>query len=183
MIDIQRNLMPVYGELRGFLKQSNAIQEHEIGIVEQFNSAVDELQSVTGEDYARFKVQIRTAHRTMPNRRYFHQNEYRTNVSGLVGRLHAKYFQDETDPLGTAPSTVISQQQHTQIQVQIAVEVTSAIEQALAKNPSEKEKSFLQAIKERLSTVKSAAGLIAMIATEAKAHGIGVDDLVKLFHH
>jgi len=182
----KEKIRPIYSELQGYLSQApNNEQYYTLyspkvwGLV---NQGIDELISVSGEDYDRFKIVSKTGRQE--GQECVELDTYRTSLGGLISRLHGKYFSDEPAPFSGMPSTVISQtqQQNQSVHVQMLLEVQSKIDQKLAESAEgTKERTFLQKVKNSLSSIKDVAGLITHLMNMAKECGLSVDDLKNLF--
>lgn len=103
---------------------------------------------------------------------------YRTRLGGLISNLHGEFFIDEPAPFSGMPNTVIthnlSQQQSQQQTITVTLlELQSKIDQKLPQVTDEKEKSFLQKLKDQLGTVTSVVQLIQLILTVL--HQTGLD--------
>ena len=105
----QEDIRHIYHELQGCLSQAPyprprkdariTTTEVDDDILDYFNDLVDELNGITKEDYNRFKLK---------KGGWTNALTYRTKLSGLISRLHGKYFQDESPPFSSMPSTIIS---------------------------------------------------------------------------
>jgi septin family protein len=144
-----------------------------------YNTTVDELIKTTNKNYySKFKVEVHTdQHRT----KFTFTEKLRAQVTSLLSRLHQEYFPNEPSPFGSKTNTprfTINNQNHQEQSQQQTMTVTllelqSKIDQKLAKTTDEKEKSFLQKIKDQLPTVISVAQLIQLILTIT--HQTGLD--------
>ena len=184
----KQDIRPIYSELQGYLAQAPndehkaTIGDEERAIWEQYNDTVKELNVLTGKDYDRFQL----APVTIPEngRQYAHVTVYRQKLGGLITRLHAEYFSDETPPFAEMPSTIISQSQNQNqsFHVQLLLEVNDLIHKGLSTTPEgSKEKTFLEKIKGALSSVKSVSELIALLFTTAQTSGITIEQLRNMF--
>lgn len=179
---MKEQIRPLYSELQGYLSQApenDGGSLHEESTWGQFHTTIDELNNISGKDYNKFKVQPQP----MASGRgsYVLVSQYRTKLSGLISRLYGEYFSDESAPFSGMPSTVITQNQHQSQNVQILLEIQSIIDQKLAETKDETEKSFLQKIKTKLSSVKSVGELISLILSTGTALGLTLEQIYKLF--
>lgn len=181
---LKDKVRPIYSELQGYLSQAPIIKESydttdDKSLWQQFNNTIDELNSITGKDYSKFRI---TPLREQSE--YIRISEYRTKVSGLISRLHAEYFTGELAPFSGSPATIITQNQTQQQSMHLVMllEVQSKIDEKLNKNEVEgEEKNFLQTLKSALSTVKDTTQLVQLILSTAKSFGITLDQLSKIF--
>lgn len=179
-------IRPVYSELQGYLNQSPSIGEHgnsstyDHTLWSQLNTTIDELNTVTGAEFNKFKV---TGIKHDPHfGSFINVSEYRTKLGGLITRLHGTYFSDEPAPFYGMPSTTITvsnQQEQSQHQTMI-MELNSVIDKKILSLPDGKEKSFLGGLKEGLGTVKDFASLMILISSLGQKYGIGIEQLSSL---
>jgi hypothetical protein len=130
----KEDIRPIYQELQGYLSQAPGGDKirliYDDNLWKQVNQAIDELNSISGEDYNRFKMrtkQIRQGREGTCN--VVDVGTYRSKLGGLISRLHGKYFSDDVAPFSVMPSTVITQtqQQSQSIQVQMLLEFRDKI--------------------------------------------------------
>ena len=182
----REEIRPIYSELQGYLSQAPKSKTSGALIYgstlwEQYNSAVIDLNNISGHNYDRFKV---TPHFEINDFPRVEIDAYRAKLGGLISRLHSEYFSDEAPPFSGMPSTVISQvqQQSQSVYVQMLLEVNSKIEQKLPEFPEgTKERKFLQKVKDSLSSIKDTVGLIALLVNTAKECGLSIDVLKSIF--
>ena len=180
-------IRPLYSELQGYLSNVPDASKtggyyYDIEIIGQVNSAIDELNKITGNNYDRFKISIKRSSNS--DSQWIIIGTYQTKVAGLISRLHGEYFYDEQAPFSGMPSTIINQtqQQNQSVTVQMLLEVQSKIDQNLSKfEEGTKQKKFLQKVKESLSSIKDAVGLISLLTNIAKEFGLSIDDLKSIF--
>jgi hypothetical protein len=176
MSDKKVQIRPIYQELQDYLSQIplpkysyENLESHEIW--ERVNSAIDELQRITGNDFSKFKI---TAQIQYEGEQIIKVNivVLRTAIHGLIGRLHGEYFPEEPRPFGGSPSTVISQTQSQEQTTNVNL-ILAFQEQLIQRLNDEKltrpERSFLENVKEGLATVKSYAQLLQLVLSTAKA--------------
>ena len=101
--------------------------------------------------------------------------------------LHAKYFSDESAPFSGSPTTVISQsQQQDQSQnvyIQFVLDLQSCIDKNIDQyDEGTKEKSFLENLKSKLSTVNNITQLFSLILEIAKNFGLNPEEISKLLN-
>lgn len=182
--ELQKNIRSIYSELQGYLAQAPSLDKaaylRDSSLWEQLNSCIDELQTLTKENYSKFKLSPQPD----DDSQYVLNTEYRSKLNGLIMRLHGKYFANEQTPFSGSPSTVVSQTQ-AQIQsaqVSILLEFQSFIDKKLySAELKEDEKSFLQKIKNNLPTVKTTIELVNLILQTARSLGLDIGQVIKLF--
>lgn len=181
MVDKEK-IRTSYSELQGLLSQAPPVKDKNgvyrsvsNEVLDHLHHVIDELNSVSKEDYSRFKM------RTGGWTDYL---LYRTKLSGLISRLHGEYFSDEPAPFSGMPSTVISQtqQQSQSFQIQMLLEIQSKIDEKLHElEPEDKKRGFLEKVKGALSSVNNAAGLIALILSTGQQFDLTIKELLELF--
>ncbi len=181
----KEKIRPLYSEVRGYLTQAPV--EKDVGTVitegslwEQYNEALDLLNQLAGKDYSRFKIKPGPGYE---GRGYTSVAVYRQKLSGLIATLHAEYFGDEPDPLGTSPGTVISQsqQQNQSVLIQMILDVQSKIDENMPKYvDGTKEKTFLQKVKGSLAKVSGVVELFGLLLKNASELGLDIRDIIKV---
>ncbi len=180
----EQAIRPIYSELQGYLAQAPG---EKIGHIytqelwEQYNKTIQELNSVTGKDYNRYRL---TPIRGGGGRLHLPNDVYHQKLGGLIARLHAEYFSGEPTPFAEMPSTIItqSQNQSQSVQVQLLLEVNDLIHEKLGEfQDGSKEKTFLEKIKASLSSVKNVRQLVSLLLKTAKTLGITIEQLKDLF--
>lgn len=185
----KEDIRPIYQELQGYLSQAPGGDKirliYDDNLWEQVNQVIDELNSISGEDYNRFKMttkQIRQGREGMLN--VVDVGTYRAKLGGMISRLHGQYFSDEVAPFSGMPSTVISQtqQQSQSFQVQLLLEIQSKIDEQLHKlEPEDEKRGFLDKVKGALKSVRNATELITLILATGQEFGLTIDELKELF--
>lgn len=184
---MKEQIRPIYSELQGYLSQAPARDKgliFESSIWEQHNQAIDELNTVTGKDYDRFKLELRSIDWNGTMRRVIDSQSYRMKLSGLISRLHAEYFFDEPPPFSDIPSTVITQNQiqNQTTYIQILLDIQSKIDEKLQEyKEGSKEKTFLEKIKNSLSKVSNIVELIGLILRTGKEFDLTIEQILKMF--
>jgi len=173
-------IRPLYSELQGYLSQApddhNRSLHHE-SQWEQLHLTIDELNQITGKSYDKFILKPFTT----PGGSFVDVTEYRTKLGGLISRLHGEYFSDEPAPFSGMPSTIINQNQHQSQNIQILLEIQSLIDKKLSDTDDAVEISFLQKIKDSLSTVKSINDLLGLILSTGSSVGLTLEQITRLF--
>lgn len=182
---MKEKVRPVYSELQGYLSQAPAATIgyiFEPSIWEQHNQTVDELNNVTSKNYDKFKVEIQRDHHN--DERYMDTQSYRTKLAGLISRLHGEYFSDETPPFFGMPSTIITQHQTQNTQIQILLDLQSKIDEKLPEfEAGSKERTFLEKIKASLAKVGNVVELVGLILNSGKELGLTVEQILRIFPH
>ena len=185
-MDERKKVRPIYSELQGYLSQCPEIGEHGNAVTRddslwrQYNSTIDELNTLTGNDFNKFKV---TGLKHTQLGTHLLVTELRTKLGSLVARLHGTYFSDEPAPFSGMPSTTItlSNQQHQLQQQSALIEFRTTLEKKAATMPESKERSFLTELKDGIGTIKDFSSLMLLIAELAGKYGISIAALAKLF--
>jgi hypothetical protein len=177
---------PIYSELQGYLAEAPSVENK--GVIfesvfwEQYNNAIIQLNTVTGKDYNRFKLQ---PHLREDGKLSLHIYIYRQKLGGIIAHLHGEYFPEETPPFTEMPSTISitqSQNQNQLLQVQLLLEVDALIRKKLGTvQDGSKEKTFLEKVKASLSSVKDVGQLVTLLITTAHQLGITIEQLRSLF--
>lgn len=173
---------PIYSELQGYLSQAPKIRNdidvsNNISLIKQCNETIDELNNVSNKNYDRFKVKERDFDGM------FNITNYKSNLGGLIAKLHREYFSDEPAPFGDMPNTIINQtQQQTQsFQVQMLLEIQSKIDEKIPEfKEGTEEKSFLDKIKSSLPSIKNTTELLALILKTGKDFGLTVEQILNI---
>lgn len=178
-------IKPIYSELQGYLSQAPTGDKvaylRDPSLWQQYNSTIDELNTIAGKDYNKFKI---TNIQNDGGEPYILNSDYRSKLNGLIMRLYGEYFDKEIAPFGGSPNTVVNQNQSQSQTTQIALimDFQSVIDKKLYSfELDEKEKTFLEKIKAALPTVKSMVELINLVVSLAKSLGLSVDQIAKLF--
>lgn len=176
---------PIYSELQGYLSQAPAGDKvaylRDPSLWQQYNGTIDELNTVSGNDYNKFKITNILNDGGEP---YILNSDYRSKLNGLIMRLYGEFFETETSPFSGSPSTVVTQHQSQTQTTQIAMimDFQSVIDKKLyGSDLEEKEKTFLEKIKASLPSVKTFAELMNLVITIAKSLNISIDQIAKIF--
>ena len=160
----KEKIRPIYSELQGYLSQ---MPNHGFSSSEELwkrpNEAVDELINISGkQEYTRFK--IATLNGDIGP--FIRVESARTNLGGLISRLHAEYFFDEQPPFSGMPQTVINQNQsqNQNQSISIVLEIQEKIISEIPKHKEgSKERSFLEKVKSALPSIKTITDIISTI--------------------
>ena len=179
-------IRPIYSELQGILHQApekdQSIYNEDKRLWEKFNELLDSLKTITNDgSYESSKL--------VPihgdGYSYVSGQMYRTNISGLILKLHGTYFSDERPPFsGPEPANVTQTQfaaQSQNVSVEVAVQIGMDLQKALEKAETPEEKSFIEGLKSKIGTVKSYADFLLLVVSTAQAYGITLENIEKLF--
>ena len=183
---MKEKIRPIYSELQGYLSSApNSSSDYfwdDAAFWNRYNSAVDELSKITEEDFSRFKVIAETIPWNRETRRRINIKTYRSNLSGLISRLHGQYFSDEIHPFSGTPSTIISQSQTQTQHIQILLEIQSRLDEKLpGYKVGSKERTFIEKLKTSLASVKEVGSLVTLILKTAKEFGLSIEEVLKIF--
>lgn len=184
--NMKDKIRPIYEELIGYLSQVPVPENPYIEIFDEsywdlLGQTIDELNQITNKNYNKFRI--------APEREGSSINlgAYRTNLNGLILRLHAEYYPNEPTPFSGAPPTTIisqeqSQSQEQSVQVVMLLEIQEKIITKLQyEEISHEERGFLERVKDGLTGVKNVVGLINLILSTAQQMGVTLNNLVNLF--
>lgn len=194
---MKEEIRPLYLELQGYLKQLSKNVNNIIKTEETWNnyhSVIDELNSLTGEDYNKFKLKINYINSNSFGNPYNYVNSdnFRFQLGGLIQKIYGSYFQDEknptddsTSPQNIQPANVInnvqSQSQSQSIKLEIAVEITEIIARKISDyEEGSKERTFLEQIKDGLKEGKNVVELVNLILSTGINIGLTMPVILQL---
>lgn len=187
MQNINDPIRPLYGELINIYRTVPGNKDgNNVCVDEDFESRINGLISrielTTEEDFSVYKISTEDAAYS-PKERILDAGVCRNSLAGIIGRIYAKYYPTEPDPLSKQSNTILSQVQNVEQNLNIELKAFSnAIEQALeSKNWSAKEKNFLGQIRDVAASAKDIASIINIIVTLAQANGFSLDKLSSLW--
>ncbi len=176
-------IRPFYTEIQGYYKSQLEIKSgiYSKEIWTAIDSTIDDLNSVSGKDYNKFKLQ--SALRTVNGHHFLDSDIFLLKLGGLISRLFGEYFENEQAPFQGMPSTIINQNtsQSQNVQVSILLEIQSKIDDSLSKTTDENEKGFLNEVKSKLATVQNVAQLLNLIFMTADKFNIAITALKRMF--
>ncbi len=180
---MKEKVRPLYLELMGYLSQAPSLEHSyylsDATLWNQYHTTIDELNGLTKKDYKRFKISNILGRN---NRQEIANSEYRNKLSGLIMRLYGEYFSDEVQPFSGQPSTIVTQTNNQSVQVAILLDFQSFIDKKLySADLEEKEKNFLQKVKNALPNIKSSVELVGLVISIAKDLGLNIEQIFKLF--
>jgi len=176
---MKEKIRPIYSEFQGYLSQlAKSGFTSEEAVWTPYNQAVEELESVSQDDYSRYKMQ--------PNQAGLADvRVLRIKLGGLISRLHGKYFIGEQVPFSGMPSTIItqSQGQSQDFRVEMVLNIQGKIDERISKfDEGSKERSFLQKIKDSLSSVKDIHQLLMLLLQTGKTFGFDLEKVLDIFN-
>ncbi len=172
LADIKRAIRPIYAQLQGYLAEAPKADgpSWDSRVYSDYDQLLDELSRLARKDYSKHKLSGMVECST-----------YRMVLAGLIARLHTEYFSDEPLPFATMPSTVITQTQAQSVQVEIAIEITSWLSDALHKTKEgSPERKFLEKLRGTVSKVKNVGQFVSLLITTAKEFSLSIDQLKDL---
>jgi hypothetical protein len=184
---MEEKIKHIYGELRGMLKQApdaHYLHGDDHHLWERLTSISTTLVQLTGdEDYSYFAIHPKSEYSEMTSSLDISVsgNEYRTKLGGLITRLHDAYFAEQTDPLSGAPSMVNNISQNQSVSVQLYVDLALELKSALERAETPTEKSFIQSLLDKVSTVKTFMDFSLLMNSLAMQFGITPDRVQQLF--
>lgn len=186
-MDNSDGIFAIYRELMGYLSQIPLPKDayetvDENSGWERVNQAIDDLEKLTGKDFERFRIKPVDSY---GGGQFTKLMNLRSSLGGLINKLHAEYFSSLSDPFGSVPSTVMTniqtQEQTQESHIQLVVDLTSKIAEALQKpNISPQERDFLSQVKSGVSKAKSALELISLILSTGAALGLTAAQIASL---
>lgn len=178
-------IRPIYSELQGYLSQvpppsSDNTWFRDRTLWTQVNALVDELNLVTQKDYSRFKIHPDAG----AKEEFMYYSAYRSNLGGLIARLHAEYFINEEPPFRSMPSTVINQTQtQTQSVDLLLAQLDEKIFNELPKHSDgSPERGFLEKLKLSLPTIKTGVDILGTILKIGSEFGLNSSQISTMLH-
>src|SRR5579862_5594097 len=173
----KKKIRPFYSELQGYLSQAPTVQakpylyRDEGNEWEQVNTVIEQLNTITGNNFDRFKITLER------DKDILSVTIYRSKLGGIISYLHGEYFFDEPAPFSGMPNNVITnnlnqQQSQQQTMIVTLLELQSKIDKKLTETTDEKQKSFLQKLKDQLTMIVTVTQLIQQILTLIHESGI-----------
>lgn len=177
---MKEKIKPIYSELQGYLSQiPNKSDSYAQELWNQPNKAIDELITISGKDYSRFK--------TSPLQgqlgQFIRVESIRTNLGGLISKLYGEYFSDEQPPFSGMPSTIINQTQTQNQSINILLEIQEKIISEIPNHKEgTKERTFLEKVKSTLPNIKTTTDIFSNILKIGSELGLHISDIIKLLH-
>jgi hypothetical protein len=165
---MKEKIRPLYSELKGYL---SAVPEKETvydttatSICDQLNGTIDQLISITGREYNRFKINPRNERWNSSYRTLLSVIDYKNKLSGLINNIQGEFFSEEQISSTGQPSTIINTHL-TQSQSQslsVALELQEKIISEIPKHEEgSKERNFLEKLKSALPTIKTVTDVLS----------------------
>jgi hypothetical protein len=155
-------------------------------IAENFNDLIDELITIDNTaNYKKYTVDITVD--SYDGSKYMDKVQYKSNISALLMTLHGKYFYEtESEPFSGAPSNITyqtqNQTQSQSIDVTVLLNLQEYLNTKLSDNSYNKEeKSFIETVKTKLTSVKKFGDLINLIFLTAQTYGITIERMIQIF--
>lgn len=171
----------IYAELQGYLHEApepGSITRNDF-FWNQFNKAIDELSELGNKGYEKFRINPKTGQFGS----YIDLSSYRGSLGGLIAKLHADYFLEESAPFGTLPSTIITttQNQNQSVKIEIAVEMTELITNKIKQyEEGSAERSFLERIRQGVKEGKGLIELVNLILKTGAEFGLTISTMAQL---
>ena len=184
MDNTRNKVRPIYSELQGFLlaapDPNKTSRVRELSLGQKVNQSIIELNEITGKNYDKYKIENRHEIINRTSAVFINPREYQSQLTSLIQKLKGEYFYDEVT--GNGPNTVINQTQFQSQQQSIVVELALTIAEKKADYPTgTPERTFLDALGEKLKTTKTISEVIATILDLATKAGVWLDFLLKIF--
>lgn len=188
-METKKEIKPIYTELKGLLSQIPSVESNDpdkpsfsLSQLSYFEAIVEKIEKILPDnDFSRFKVDRINYY---GHKDGFSISEFRQKVSGLIMLLYGNYFEHENEPFSGQPSTIISQnqQQSQSAYIQILLDFQSMIEEKMPNfEKNSKEATFLEKLKNSLSSVKDINQLILTIMTLGSSLGLTIDQILNIF--
>lgn len=181
------SVRPIYGELINVYRtvpgdSSGSSVCVDCGYENRVNSLISRIEQATNEDFSVYKITTENAAYSS-GEKILHSGVCRSSLAAIIGRIYAKYYPTEPDPLSKQSNTILSQVQHVEQNLNIELKsFSNAIENALeSKDLDVKEKNFLKQIKDLVTSAKDIAGVINIIVSLAQSSGFTLEKLTSLW--
>ncbi|GEM_PF-5123843 len=183
MEETKKKIRPVYKELKGLMGNAPTVGAYSHipkPIENRFNALVEEVKKLTNDDkYSEYML-----HPTEGiNGNIVSVITYRSMLNALIMRLQGEFSIEEQDPFGGTPQNVMTQTstQNQNVNIQMMVQLGFDLKTALEKAETPAEKSFIEAIKDKLETVKSYTDFMLLVLGLANQFGITPEKIMHLF--
>jgi hypothetical protein len=189
---MKEEIRPIYAELWGYFlslpkEEANKSTINDPNIWEQLNKTIDELSTISGNDYNKFKIESKKIDQFGKILQSVNILDYKQKLNGLISKVHTQFFFDESSPFSdnSPPNLQVNQSQNQEqnVEIKIALEIQSLIDEKLnqkGEQISEKEKTFLEKVKESLKDIKNVTDPIKTILTIGSSIGLTVEQILKL---
>jgi hypothetical protein len=184
----------LYNVLKGYYANAPEASQYDRGylrgssLLTNYNKVVDELSSISGNDYSRFKVPPAKREYKLPQMDKPRVKEitdvlaYRQQLGGIILALQSTYFPNDPNPVirsqpGVQITQVVQQNQSVVFQLVLQGEIDSRINKYAE---GTKERSFLERLRASLGTVANIGQLITTLFKLAKEFGLSTDQVIEL---
>lgn len=183
--EMKEKVRPFLGRFEGYLQNVPSLNFlRDSALWEQYNHDVITVSHISGNDeYKSFCIEAKPD----AGDYYVDGKTLRVKLGALIGDLKARYFSDENTDKNTPGiffqnSNNQSQNQMQEMHIQILLDMQSLVEKKIQNFPKEsRERTFLEKVKGSLSGVKDVSDLLTKTVSTAKAIGLSVEELVKIF--
>lgn len=177
---MKESIKPYYEELKGMME--NMPEENlfiDKGISEKYNKTLQKISDLIPEIlFDEYSIQSEYVElQFQGGQQKIDRNQYRMKLGALIGQMRGRFDFDSQSSNGG----------HTFIQNQVvSVELVLNLQEKIIKlidNYSEgtPERSFLEKVKESISTIKNGTDIIRIVLAEAQRAGISIDKLISIF--
>lgn len=182
---MKEQVRPFYEALMGCLSSAPLAEKQgyifEESTWNQYHKYIEKLNEITKEDYSDYKLKILPDQDWGPK---ISVQEYRSQINSLIMYLHGKFFPNESQPFSGQPGVIVNNTQNQSQTTQIVMisQMQDLIDKRLyGEKMDDREKSFLEKVKENLPTIKTSAELLQMIIAIAKSFGMDLAQVAKTF--
>jgi hypothetical protein len=179
----------IYVELQGYLLTSPEPKKDypqggfitDASLWNMFNSTLSRLNVVTDNRYVEFQLHATNDRPGGPL--YLSVDYYRSNLSGLIFRLHADYFPNNPPYVTKSESgnIVLNQNIHQEQTIYINLFKEQIEEKISSYEEGSMEKSFLEKLKGYVDTTNNITDIVRTTVGLAKKFGLSLDDITNIF--
>ena len=137
---------------------------------------------MSNEDFSEYKIKTRNLQHS--DEKLLNTDFCRSCLGAIIGRIYAKYYPTEPDPLNQQSNTILSQVQHVEqhLNVELKAFITT-IENALQSNNLDtQERNFLKEIKNLLASANDISDIVKFIISSANLSCLTIEKLSSLFN-
>jgi|SRR3989344_2660235 len=188
-MDDKIKIRPILEELKGYLSVApspeNKSRIFDAELWNQYNSAVDELNSLNDSHdfYEKFRLRPQNENINGHYRTVIKTQDYLSKLSGLIKRIQAEYFSDESN--GSAVATTIINANQTQFQkqeqgiiVDLAMFIATRKSDYIEGTP---ERDFLNKLGETIKSANNIIDIIKSVFIVGKEFGLTLASILKIF--
>ena len=179
----------IYYELVGYLLACPEIQQnHPLGgfistpqLWNNFNAALDRLNNLTSSRYSTFSIYPDDS-RSLKNP-IIAVNHYKSNLYGLIFKLHADYFPNDPPLLSQSESGNIVFNQSIRQEQSVSINIfKEQIDEKIAQyEAGTNQRNFLEKLKEYLATTNNVSDILRYTFNLAQKLGLNLDDIMEMF--